>query len=280
MTFEKVVKRAQKLTTDYNKKHSIVWLFTELFEIDHTEYYLNLDKKISKEEESKFFFLVNKYLNEKIPVQYLVGHSYFYGRKFFVSNKTLIPRSETEGLIEQTIALIEKVFGDKKLNILDLATGSGCIGITMKLETNANVVISDISNDALEIATKNINQFGLDIKVITSDWFNKIKGNFDVIIANPPYISNESEVMDIVNQEPHNALYSGVDGLDSYRKILRDANDFLNNPGIIAFEHGYDQKDELFKIARNYFKEASIMQIKDLAKLDRYTFIINGDINE
>lgn len=279
MTFEQAVKKGQKMTDDDDKKHGIIWLFTELFNMSHTEYYLNLNKELSNEEEVEFFSLVNKYLNEKIPVQYLVGHSYFYGRKLFVDNKTLIPRRETEGLVEHTINFIDQTFGDKVIDILDLATGSGCIGITLKLETNNNLTISDISLEALNIAKKNIEHYDLDIKVISSNWFNSIDGQFDVVIANPPYIGIEETVMDIVNQEPHTALYSGIDGLDSYRAILSNASSYLNKPGIIAFEHGYEQKEEIYKIARNSFKDAKIIQLSDLAKLDRYTFIINGDNN-
>ncbi|HHW79809.1 MAG TPA: peptide chain release factor N(5)-glutamine methyltransferase [Acholeplasmataceae bacterium] len=280
MTYEQAVLKAQSLTNDLDKKHSLLWLFIELLEIDHSTYYMNLNENLNDDMSHHYFKLVNKYLDDLIPVQYLVGHSYFYGRKFYVNDNTLIPRSETEMLVLDTIDLIKERFLNKKINVLDLATGTGCIGITLKLELNVDMTISDISEKALDVARKNVNKHDLDIKIIKSDWFGNINDKFDVIIANPPYIPISQDVMDIVNKEPSSALYSGIHGLDSYQEILKDAKKYLNENAIIAFEHGYDQKDALYKLAKKHFKDALIIQKKDLANLDRYTYIICGDKNE
>lgn len=278
MTYEQVLFKAQALTSDEDQKHAIFWLFKEYLNIDHTTYFMNLDKELLAEEIASFNLLVQKFLKNNIPVQYLIGHSYFYGRKFYVNNDTLIPRSETEGLIAKTLELINTHFNNTKdIKILDLATGSGCIGITLKLEKNYDVTISDISIKALEVARKNALMHQADIQIIESDWFLNIKDKYDVIISNPPYIPIKETLDNHVLKEPHNALYSGILGLDSYNMILKNIDKHLNQKAIIAFEHGYDQKQALYDLATKYFSNAKVVQSKDLANKDRYTFIIIGE---
>lgn len=278
MTYEQVLLKAQALTNDEDNKHAIFWLFQEFFNIDHTTYFMNLNEQLTNEKIAEFDLLVGKFLKENIPVQYLMGYSYFYNRKFHVNNYTLIPRSETESLVSKTINLIKTHFNNQnEIKVLDLATGSGCIGITIKLETNFDVTISDISKEALKIAGKNVKTYDAKINIIESDWFENINTKFDVIIANPPYIPTNQYVPKLVLKEPHNALYSGILGIDSYEAILKDAKKHLNDKAIIAFEHGYDQKHILFELAKKHFKDAKIIQETDLASKDRYTFIIIGE---
>ena len=279
MTYQKVVKKAQSLFTNNDMKHACLWLFIELLAIEPSQYYLNLNKEVPTDILNTYNELILKYLNEKIPVQYLIGHSYFYGRKFFVNEATLIPRSETDLLVDKTLKLIEKKFCNK-IDILDLATGSGCIGITLKLELDAmaNVTVSDISKDALAVASKNAKYHQAEIKVIQSNWFEDINGKYDLVIANPPYIPESYDVDEIVNKEPHDALYSGSLGIDSYEAILKDVNQYLKKDGMIAFEHGYDQKQLIKDLANKYLNNIEIVQEIDLSGLDRYTFIFKkGD---
>ena len=148
-------------------------------------------------------------LNKGIPVQYIVGNVDFYGYNFKVNENVLIPRFETEELVEKTIKYINKYF-NKKVDILDLGTGSGCIAITLKKELDCNVDAVDISPKALEIAKLNAKNNNVDITFYEGDMLSPINKKYDVIISNPPYIAYDEEIMDVVkNNEPHVALFGG-----------------------------------------------------------------------
>ncbi len=232
---------------------------------------LNTNDFIPKKDISKLKKLVIKARN--IPVQYIVGNVNFYGYLYNVNKNVLIPRFETEELVENTIQIIKKKFNNT-ISILDLCTGSGCIGITLKRETNANVTISDISKKALKVAK--INSKGLNIKIIQSDIFKNIKDKYDVIISNPPYISYDEKIMDIVkNNEPKIALYATNNGLYYYEKILKNIKDHLNKEFLIAFEIGETQKEKIIDIANKYLDNIEIICKKDLQNRDRMIFIVN-----
>ena len=214
-------------------------------------------------------------LNNGEPVQYIVGNVDFYGYNFIVNKNVLIPRFETEELVSKTINYIKKYL-NKKVNILDIGTGSGCIAITLKKEIDANITAVDISNEALEIARLNANKNNVNINFIQSDIFSNINDKYDVIISNPPYISYDEPIMDIVKKnEPHLALYADNNGLYFYQEILSKASKYLNKKSIIAFEIGYLQGKDISKIAKSYFPNSNITVEKDLQGKDRYIFIIN-----
>lgn len=282
MTLKDVINKAYLLIgDDLDKRHASMWLFLEYLGIDNSTYYLHQDSTIDNDDKDGYFKLLDRYINENIPVQYLIGHSYFYGRKFNVSKDTLIPRSETDYLVKTTLDLIYKQFGEKELRILDLGTGSGAIGITLKLERPSDdITISDISVNALTMAKKNASKHNVIVDIIHSSWFDNIEGEFDVIVANPPYVSSDYEVDQLVAKEPNEALYGGSDGLDPYRIILKEAKNYLKDKSIIAFEHGYDHKEPLNALAKIHFPNDVIIQKQDLGKRDRYTFIIRGDNDE
>lgn len=275
MSLQQLLNLALSKTNNEEDNHALYWLLVEYFKLDNTTYLLNKNNEVKQDEANNYLALVNKYLIDKIPVQYLMGYGYFYGRKFLVNENTLIPRPETEELIFKTINYVKENFKDKKeLKILDLATGSGCIGITLKLELpNSEVTLSDISFDTLEVTKANINLHNLNIKTIQSNWFNNINDKYDLIISNPPYIPTSYLVDDKVLKEPNIALYSGIDGADSYREILANIDKYLNENGMIAFEHGYDQFDIISKIVKNNLEDVIISQEKDLSNKDRFTFI-------
>lgn len=275
MTLKETLFKAQAKAQTAIEQDAVFWLLLELLNITKSDYYLNENIELETKFIKKYFKLVDDYLINKIPVQYLIGESYFYNYKFYVNEHTLIPRVETEELVFRTIKYIKKYFKDKDtINILDLATGSGVIGITLKLELkNANVTISDISKKALKIAKRNIKRYNLKIKTINSNWFTNINDKYDLIISNPPYIPLDQAVEDKVLSEPNNALFSGIEGLDSYKEILSNIDNYLNEKAMIAFEHGYDQKDKLKEIINNNFDNVEIKQEKDLSSKDRYTFI-------
>lgn len=214
-------------------------------------------------------------LNKGIPVQYIVGNVDFYGYNFKVNENVLIPRFETEELVEKTIKYINKYL-DKKIDILDLGTGSGCIAITLKKELDCNVDAVDISPKALEIAKLNAKNNNVDITFYEGDMLNPINKIYDVIISNPPYIAYNEEIMEIVkNNEPHTALYAEDNGLKYYKDIISNANKYLNKKSIIAFEIGEKQGKVILEYAKNYFKDSIITVEKDMQNRDRFVFIIN-----
>lgn len=273
MRLKDLLERAYLLSKSEEDNHALFWLLLEVFNYNNTDYYLNSNNKVEDDVAKKYLDLAKRYIIHKEPVQYLMGYTYFYGKKFIVTKDTLIPRPETEELISRTINYLEKHNKKDKYKILDLATGSGCIGITLANELNADVTISDISERALEIAKKNMILNNSNVNIIKSNWFNNITDKYDLIISNPPYIKESYIVDDIVSKEPYNALYSGIEGLDSYKEILKNIDNYLLDDGMIAFEHGYDQKESLKEIIDNNLENVKVIQEKDFSKKDRYTFI-------
>lgn len=209
-----------------------------------------------------------KRLENGEPVQYIVGDVDFYGYTFKVDKRVLIPRFETEGLVE--IALTYLKDGD---SIIDLGTGSGCIAITLKKKLpNSLVDAVDISSDALTLAKENAKLNNVDINFYLGDMLCTNK-KYDCIISNPPYIPYDEEVMDIVkNNEPNNALYADNNGLYFYEEILKKANTYLNNKYYIFFEMGYNQGESIKSIALKYL-DCTVEIKKDLQGFDRYVII-------
>ncbi len=217
-----------------------------------------------------------KRLNNGEPVQYIVGNVDFYGYKINVNKNVLIPRFETEELVFKTINLIKKIFNEN-IKILDIGTGSGCISIALKKEIpGLDITAVDISEDALVVAKNNALENNCEINFIKSDLFNNIDDKYDLIISNPPYISYDEQIMDIVKKnEPHLALYAKNNGLYFYEEIIKNSSNYLNDKNIIAFEIGYLQANEIKKMAHKYYPNANIIIEKDMQEKDRFVFIIN-----
>lgn len=211
------------------------------------------------------------------PVQYIVGDVDFYGNIIKVNKNVLIPRRETEELVEKTVKKIKKIFPMENINILEIGTGSGCIPITLKKQLpNSQITAVDISQDALDVAVDNSKINNTSITFIQSNIFENISGKYHCLISNPPYIKENEEIMDIVkNNEPHLALYAPNDGLYFYEEILKKASNYLEEKFIIAFEIGETQGWEIINIAKKYFPKADITLEKDLQHLDRFIFIVN-----
>ena len=219
------------------------------------------------EVEEEIIDKVSLYLDKQIPVQYILGYTYFYGLKFRVNDSVLIPRYDTEVLVEEAIKEIKA--NDYK-RCLDLCTGSGAIAISVCKNTDAKVYASDISKDALDVAIRNNHEIGTSVEFIESDILTNIDYQFDIILSNPPYISYNEDVDKIVREnEPHLALFAKEDGLYFYRKILEEIKEKQKNIKMIIFEIGYKQADEIAKITNNIFSNASIVVIKDYAGRDR-----------
>ncbi len=233
-----------------------------------------LHQELSPKEEELYKNLISARKNNK-PIQYITNNVNFYGIDLYVDENVLIPRFETEELVENTIEKLKKI---KNPKVLDLCCGSGAIGIAIKTKIDSNVVMSDISKNAIEVAKKNCEKYNLDISVIESDLFQNIDDKFDCIISNPPYIKENEEIEDIVkNNEPAIALYAGKNGLDFYERILKDIRNYLNDKFLIALEIGATEKDDIIEIINKYFDNVIIESKKDLSNRDRMIFITNNN---
>lgn len=212
-------------------------------------------------------------LKQGKPVQYIIGNVNFYGITLKVNENVLIPRFETETLVEKTINYVKKYL-KQPIKILDLGTGSGAIAITLKKKLNSLVDAVDISKEALSVAQENAKENNVEINFIHSNMLEKIDKKYDLIISNPPYIYYDEEVEDLVkNNEPHIAIYADNYGLEYYEIILKNAEKHINKPGIIAFEIGMNQGKKIKKLASTYLKTDNIKIEKDLTGKDRYIFI-------
>lgn len=253
------------------------YLMLELCQQNDIDLYQNLDTEIDEKVEKLFYDGVKR-LEKHEPVSHILGYSYFYGFKFKVNGDVLIPRSETELLVMNALMEIDNFFHTYDLKMIDLACGSGIIGITMKLEEpDLDVDMSDISEAALRVAKENALTNKVDVNIRQDDMLkNAIKNNemYDVIICNPPYIHDDEALETSVKDfEPHLALFGGSDGLDFYRTVLKQSKEVLKTPGLIGFEIGYDQKENITQEIKNIYPEAKIKHFKDYANLDRMVFI-------
>ena len=216
-------------------------------------------------------------LNNGEAVQYIVGNVDFYDYNFLITHDTLMPRFETEELVSILIKYIKSNFS-KKVSILDIGTGTGCIAITLANELDSDVTGVDISLKALEVADKNNHKYGDKVKLLQSDIYSNINSKYDIIVSNPPYIREDEEIMEIVkNNEPSIALYAKDNGLYFYKKIISDAAKYINDKHIIAFEIGQLQGNDIINIAKTYFPNDIIKLEKDMQGLDRFVFIMSGN---
>lgn len=214
-----------------------------------------------------------KELENGIPVQYIVGNVDFYGNTINVNKNVLIPRFETELLVDKTIKYIKTNF-KHHVDILDIATGSGCIAITLKKEIDSTVDASDISESALKVAQENALNNKVDINFINSDMLTNITKKYDIIISNPPYLTKEDDIMDIVkNNEPEIALYAKDNGLYYYDVILKNIKNNLKDKYLIAFEIGYTQGEAIKNLALKYLDNINAKIEKDYSNKDRFIFI-------
>ena len=229
------------------------------------------DKEISKKEQWEYFVDIEK-LTNGIPLQHITHRQEFMKMDFYVDKNVLIPRPDTEILVEETIRIASKI---KNPVILDLCTGSGAIGISIaKNIPDAKIYAIDISTKALEIAEKNAKKLGTikQMNFIESNLFEKIKNKkFDIIVSNPPYIRKNdiNYLSKEVQEEPEIALDGGNDGLEFYRKIIKEAPNYLKLGSYLCLEIGYDQKQEVFDIFKNYKTYSDIYSKKDLYGNDR-----------
>ena len=253
-------------------------LLADLLNLNPLELLLHLDEEVTEDKKEKYLKELDA-IESNRPLQYVLGYTNFYGNKFIVNENVLIPRFETEELVENTLELINEYLNEN-IDIIDLGCGSGSIGLTLKDKLpKSNVTLVDISEKALEVTKLNSENLKKEVEIIKSDMLENITKKYDVIISNPPYIKDDEEIEDIVKEnEPHLALYGGKDGLDYYKKILENAPKNLKDKFIIAFEIGADQKEDITKLANIYLKDIKIICKKDMQGRDRMFFIISNNL--
>ncbi len=284
MKYKQFIKINKEKALENNKEDAaVILLLQKILDVNSSKLFMMLEDEISEAKQKEFDLIFDKYLYENKPIQYLIGTSNFYGYDFIVNENVLIPRFETEELVDNILFRYDKYFKNQEVDVCDLATGSGCIAITLaKEEKNMHVIATDISFEALDVARKNNEKLGTNVEFLQGDMLKPLEGKkFDIFVSNPPYIPEAEEVMDLVkDNEPNIALFGGSDGMKFYRIILSGVKPLLKDKAIIAFEHGYDKKEEMIKLANTYFPNSKVEVLKDLENKDRMTFIYVGDFNE
>ena len=264
----------------YKKEMDLNTLRAFLFELCNDE---NINLYLEKDNEARKS-IVDKYesgvkrLIEGEPLNYVLGYSYFYGYRLKVDEAVLIPRFETEELVGRVLSGYDEYFKDQKINLADVGTGSGAIAIALKKEEdNLNVYASDISKEALEVAILNAQNNQADIRFFEGSMLKPLIENnikLDILVSNPPYIRNDEVVEHSVRDyEPNVALFGGDDGLKFYRMIFEDAHKVLKERSMMFFEMGYDQKENLTALAREFFPSADINVYKNINNKDRMLVI-------
>lgn len=274
MTIKEIIIRYSKELEEISPtpRLDVETLLQKVLDVDRLYILLNLDRYLSDDEEKLFNKFIEERLNNR-TVAYIVENREFMGLDFYVKEGVLIPRPDTEVLVEEVIEL-----GKDKgpINILDIGTGSGAITVSLaKYLVNAKITSVDISNIALEIGKKNAQSNDVDDRItfIKSDLFTNIDKDmkFDIIVSNPPYIKREViETLDkqVKDFEPYNALEGGIDGLDFYRAITTQGKNYLNKGGILAYEVGHDQSEDVSKLMEKD-GYTNIYTRKDLQQIDR-----------
>lgn len=269
MTYREAIKLGEQILqkADIVDAKNDAWLLLAMAcKIDHTYYYVHMDEEMSEEQTREYQSILSKRA-ERIPLQYIVGEQEFMGLTFHVNSSVLIPRQDTETLVEEALKIIEP-----GMKVLDMCTGSGCIIISIiKNTTGVDGYACDISKQALNVAKENAKLNNVFVEFERSDLFEKVTEQYDVIVSNPPYIRT-SEIPHLMPEvsvfEPHEALDGSEDGLEFYRRIVKDSRDHLKPGGRLLFEIGCDQGRQVASMME-YAGFCDVKIIKDLAKNDR-----------
>lgn len=251
-------------------------LISYLLGFSPVEWNLQKQKKLSTETVDKIKKSLQELRNGK-PMQYILGETQFYGYSFSVNENVLIPRFETEELVENTITYIQKYF-EEGIQLIDLGCGSGAIGLTLKKKLpKIEATLLDISEKALEVAKENAKRLDVKVTIKQGDMLEEEQAKYDVIISNPPYIKTQETIEDVVRQnEPAIALYAGEDGLDCYRKIIKRIKQCTKNKYLLALEIGYQQKEPIEKLLREHLDDIKIECKKDLQGRNRMIFVFHN----
>lgn len=270
LTYEEVLQQASSFLREINHSSFVAeWLMRERLDWNKTELVMNYRNAMPYEQMDQFAADFNAFL-EGLPMQQIIGHEWFYDRKFKVTKDTLIPRPETEEWIDHVLSILP----NEPLRVVDIGTGTGVLGLTMKLERpEDNVTITDISEGALAVAKENAQTLGADVSFKQGDLLEPLKGEtYDVVLCNPPYISeDEVAVMDqsVLDHEPQSALFAEDDGLAIYKRLAGSLEDYVNPQGRIFLEIGYMQGDSVSQMFKEAFPNAKVEVWKDFNQNDR-----------
>ncbi len=269
MTFRQAMEFGTKLLSEsgISEAKNDAWLLLSMIcKIDHTYYYVHMEEELEPDAISEYESVLRKRA-EHIPLQYITGEQEFMGLNFRVNSAVLIPRQDTETLVEQALRVVRP-----GMRVLDLCTGSGCVLISiLKNVRSVTGLGTDISKQALLVAKENAKLNNVTAEFERSDLFDSISETFDVIVSNPPYIPTKvihTLMPEVAQFEPYQALDGKEDGLYFYRKIIQECKEYLNPNGRILFEIGHDQGDAVSAMLRLMeFKDVRV--VKDLAGNDR-----------
>ena len=266
----------EKLITQGEEAESLSFVYISLKELSFTDFVFALQQEVTNED-YKFVEDIFIKLASHIPAQYIIGHAEFFGMQLKVDERVLIPRPETEELVE----LILSENPEKNLKVIDIGTGSGAIALALaKNRPDWSVTAADISQDALELATENAKRQDLDLTFIRTDCFSEISSKYDIIVSNPPYISRADEVevgLNVLHSEPHLALFADEEGLAIYRRIAEESKDYLNDGGKIYLEIGYKQGQSVPALFMENLPEKRVRTLKDQFGQDRMVVIDDGE---
>ncbi|MFQ7665305.1 MAG: peptide chain release factor N(5)-glutamine methyltransferase [Thomasclavelia ramosa] len=278
-TVKELIKLAESRLDDASKDVNVAKvLFYHLADKQPHELYLMYDEEVSSELEAKFLAGMEEYYQGK-PIQYIKGVENFFGRDFKVNEDVLIPRYETEELVENILYRIDDYFAEyQSITLCDVGTGSGAIATSLALEEpRLKVFATDISLKAVTVAKDNAKNLGANIEFMVGDMLEPLLENeikVDIFVSNPPYIPQEQEIEAMVkDNEPHVALFGGNDGLYFYRKIFQGVEPLLQERALLAFEMGFDQRELMEAALQEYFPNDSHEIIKDINGKDRMLFI-------
>lgn len=279
ITVRQLIHDSEDMLDDENRDCNVAKvLFYHLASKEPHQLYLMMDEEVDQELYDAFQAGMKRYMDGE-PIQYIKGKETFFTRDFIVNENVLIPRYETEELVENILYRIDDYF-DKynSIDLCDVGTGSGAIAISLALEEpKLNVVATDISEEALEVARLNASELGANIEFYQGDMLEPlIDGNIkvDIFVSNPPYIPEFQDIQSVVkDNEPHVALFGGSDGLYFYRRIFEKAKDVIKDKALLAFEMGFDQRELMCEAVEYYFPNTPYEIIKDMNGKDRMLFI-------
>lgn len=278
-TVKELIKLAESRLDDASKDVNVAKvLFYHLADKQPHELYLMYDEEVSSELEAKFLAGMEEYYQGK-PIQYIKGVENFFGRDFKVNEDVLIPRYETEELVENILYRIDDYFAEyQSITLCDVGTGSGAIATSLALEEpRLKVFATDISLKAVTVAKDNAKNLGANIEFMVGDMLEPLLENeikVDIFVSNPPYIPQEQEIEAMVkDNEPHVALFGGNDGLYFYRKIFQGVEPLLQERALLAFEMGFDQRELMEAALQEYFPNDPHEILKDINGKDRMLFI-------
>lgn len=265
----------EELIRQGEEAESLSFVYRSLKNLSFTDFVFALQQEVT-EAEKQFVEEIFQQLASHKPAQYIIGHTDFFGMQLKVDERVLIPRPETEELVE----LILTENPEENLKILDIGTGSGAIALGLaKNRPGWSVTAADISQEALQLASENTSNQNLNIFFKKSDCLAEISEKYDIIVSNPPYISreDESEVgLNVLHSEPHLALFADEDGLAIYRRIAEDAKDYLTDGGKIYLEIGYKQGQSVPAFFMKYLPEKRVRTLKDQFGQDRMVVVDDG----